>query len=229
MICSETYYQHELIGKTPDEIYEKIKHLKNEIKNLKRKMEHPDYVCTTRPSDVTKLWCKRLYLKRAKRALLDLGVAYTPTEVEIRAMKFDAEIDNISKVTLKVTYSPQQWCENTADISKDQLLFSMKNQSTPVPQLFDYDIPLTKSEFLHEFRALCVGDWRRTYNGKRYSVSFPENTVWRLKIEYKNGTEAYVCRGNNAFPYNFKDLASMFAVELPARVEEDEFEEVYYI
>ena len=229
MICSETYYQHELIGKTPDEVREKIEQLKMDIRHLKRKMEHPDYVCTTHPSDDTRLWSLRLYLKRAKRALRDLGGVYTPTEFEIRAMKFDADIESISRVTLKMTYSPQEWCENTVDISKDHLQFSMKNQLTPVPELFEFDMPLTKAEFLHDFTLLNIGEWRRTYNEKRYKVSFPGNTVWQLKIEYKNGNNPYKCRGNNAYPYNFKALASMFAIELPERIEEDEFEEVYYI
>jgi hypothetical protein len=168
-------------------------------------------------------------LKRAKRALEDLGVTYIPTDIEQRAMKFDADIECISKVTLKVTVSPQEWCENTIDISQDQLQFSMRNQSTPNSETFAYDTPLTKAEFLHEFRRLEIGGWRRSYNEKRYKAPAACNTVWQLKIEYNNGCKPYKCRGSNSYPYNFKTLASIFAVKLPEKIEEDEFEEVYYI
>ena len=102
MIDPETYYQHEIKGKTAEQILRKIAELKREIARLKRAMEHPNYVCGMCPSEKTQLRCTRMYLERAKRALEEVGSEYWPTAPERRVMDFDENIDNIDKITLEI-------------------------------------------------------------------------------------------------------------------------------
>ena len=65
MISPEAYYELYLKGKDEKQILSAIRGLKNEIGHLKNVMEHPEYASqiTVRPSEDTRLWCNRLYLR----------------------------------------------------------------------------------------------------------------------------------------------------------------------
>lgn len=82
MISPEGYYEEYLKGKDVEQIMTVIRRLKNEIGHLKNIMEHPNYgdQPVSSPSESTRLWCDRLYLKRAKEALKDAGGTYTPSQ-----------------------------------------------------------------------------------------------------------------------------------------------------
>lgn len=75
MISPEGYYEAYLKGKNVAQIMTAIRGLKNEIGHLKNIMEHPDYGDRPiiYPSESTRLWCTRLYLERAKEALVAAG------------------------------------------------------------------------------------------------------------------------------------------------------------
>lgn len=98
MICPETYYDMYLKGKTVPEIKTEIRILKREMARLINVMEHPNYQPTVCPSEDVRLSCSRDYLERAKQALNDLGVQYTPTKAENRAQVFEDNIPNIEKI-----------------------------------------------------------------------------------------------------------------------------------
>ena len=85
MICPETFYEYNLKGKTVDQIMTVIRSLKQQIGKLKNTMEHPDYVSMICPSESTQLWCTRLYLERAKEALVEAGGTYIPSQAELKA------------------------------------------------------------------------------------------------------------------------------------------------
>ena len=78
MISPEGYYEEYLKGKDAAQIMTAIRGLKKEMGRLKNTMGHPDYntkvvMC---PSEDTQLWCTRLYLDRAKEALVAAGGEY---------------------------------------------------------------------------------------------------------------------------------------------------------
>ena len=91
MISPEGYYEEYLKGKDAAQIMTAIRGLKKEMGRLKNTMEHPDYntkvvMC---PSEDTQLWCTRLYLERAKEALIAAGGEYAPSKNELKAETFE--------------------------------------------------------------------------------------------------------------------------------------------
>ena len=85
MISPDGYYEMNLKGKSEKEIRSVIRGLKNEIGHLKNTMEHPDYGSEplTHPTEDVRIWCTRMYLERAKQALLEMGAVYAPSQAEL--------------------------------------------------------------------------------------------------------------------------------------------------
>lgn len=104
MISPEGYYEEYLKGKTAAQIMTAIRGLKNEIGHLKNTMEHPDYgeQPIMHPSESTRLWCTRLYLERAKEALIAAGGTYIPSQAEQKAADFEENIPAISKLAFSI-------------------------------------------------------------------------------------------------------------------------------
>lgn len=220
MISAEGFYETELKGKDHEGILRVISRLKREIAALKRTMEHPDYGTEVimHPSESTRLWCTRLYLDRAKEALAEVGAPYEPTTAELRVMDFDANIGNISKITLNIGgyFSGNR----TYTVRLDEQLHSwVEDMFMPTPTNFDIpaDYPMTKEEFLGSFAELHVGEWRKYYRTERFGYVVLDGTQWELTIEYSNGRKAFTSGGSNSYPYNFQKLTELFGIE-----EEDE-------
>ena len=85
-----------------EEILKAIRSLKREITRLKNIAEHPEYVCEMHPSESVRISCSQDYLERAKLALKESGVEYQPTKSELKAIEFDANIPNISKIIFSI-------------------------------------------------------------------------------------------------------------------------------
>lgn len=100
MISPEGYYEDFLKGKNEKQLMTTIRGLKQEIGRLKSTMEDPSYgdESLMEPSESTRLWCTRLYLERAKEALMEIGGTYKPSQAELRSDSFDASIPAITKV-----------------------------------------------------------------------------------------------------------------------------------
>lgn len=226
MISPEGFYEIEIKGKDHQGILRVVRRLKREIAQLKRTMEHPDYGTEPiiRPSESMRLWCTRLYLERAKEALSEVGAPYEPTAVEQRVMDFDANIENISQITLGIGgfFSGHRTYTVRLD---EQLQFWVEDMFMPTPTNFDIpaDCPMTKGEFLDSFAELHVGEWRRYYDTERFGHVVLDGTQWELTIEYNNGCKEFTSGGSNAYPYNFKALTKLFGIEeAPEEPEEDE-------
>lgn len=71
---------------------------------LKNTMESLDYgsEAIIVPSESTRLWCTRLYLERAKQALVDVGGTYTPSKAEQKVELRDTSIPAIRKVIFSI-------------------------------------------------------------------------------------------------------------------------------
>ena len=72
MVDPEWYYEEYLKGKTADQIRSHIRSLQRKIRQLQKEVDNPDsggwMIC---PSPEVQLEIHRLYLQRAKEALLD--------------------------------------------------------------------------------------------------------------------------------------------------------------
>ncbi len=82
MISLETFYEMNLKGKTTEQIMTTIRGLKQEIGRLKNIVEHPEYECTIKPSERTRISCSQDYLERAKQTLAEVGGTYVPSAAE---------------------------------------------------------------------------------------------------------------------------------------------------
>ncbi len=216
MIDSETYYENEIKGKNAEEIKKVIASLKRKIRELKYTVEHPNYAPRMLPSEKTQISCYQEYLQRAKIALEELGEKYEPTESEKRAMDFDSNIQNISKIIFKIECFFIGWSEIVVEIN-DKVVINRKSTMISPNASFDaadgsYDVD--KEEIIEYLQLLHLGEWRKSYNTKRFGIHVLDGYSWKLRIEYNNGKRPFVSGGDNAFPYNFDRLAGMLEINL---------------
>lgn len=216
MISPEGFYESEIKGKSYDEILRVIRRLKREMAELKRTMEHPNYgsASVIRSSESSRLRCTRLYLERAKEALAEAGAPYELTTAELRVMDYDANIGNISKITLYIRGFLSGCCTYTVRLD-EQLHFGITDLRMPTPTNCNVpiDYPMTKDEFLDSLKELHIGEWRRYYDTERFGIEVLDGTQWELTIGYNNGRKTFSSGGSNAYPYNFKALAELLGIK----------------
>ena len=214
MIPPEAYYEHNLKGKTAEQILATIRGLKREIGRLKSIMENPDYLCMTRPSEDARLWCTRLYLERAKQALVDAGGTYIPSTTELKVEKFNANIPYISKVEFSIGGFFAGYETRTYTIDGDDIHLNVEHSLALKPSTAD-DVEIEemdKESFLNGFAELHIGEWRKDYNPNRWGYAVCDGTQWHLYIYYSNGSKAIKIHGDNAYPYNFDKLQELFGI-----------------
>ena len=223
MICPETFYEYKLKGKNAQQIMTVIRGLKKQIGRLKNIMEHPDYTATICPSESTQLWCTRMYLEKAKEALAEAGGTYTPSQFELKAMKFEKSIPNISKLVFSIGGYFQGNETRTINIENEELRLWVEHSLIPTPSNFviEKDYPMTKQEFLDGLFDLHIGEWRSNYNLKRFGYMVLDGTQWELEIHYNNGRKTVNIYGDNAYPYNFDKLQELFGID-PFNTEDEE-------
>lgn len=216
MISPEGFYESEIKGKSYDEILRVIKRLKREMAEHKRTIEHPDYGSESviRSSESSRLRCTRLYLERAKEALAEAGAPYEPTRAELRVMDFDANIGNISKITLSIRGFLSECSTYTVRL-EDQLHFGIADLRMPTLTNCNVPIddPMTKDEFLDSLKELHIGEWRRYYDTERFGIEVLDSTQWELTIAYNNGRKTFSSGGSNAYPHNFKALTELLGIK----------------
>ena len=227
MISPEGYYEEYLKGKTATQIMIAIRGLKNEIGHLKNVMEHPDYEPVLRPSESTQLWCLRLYLEKAKEALIEAGGAYIPSQAELKAKSFD---DNISAITKLIFTVGGFFCGfeiRTINVNAEDVNLTISNSFNreEVASVSEEIWSMTKEEFFDSLRDLHIGEWRKHYDTRRFGYDTLDGTHWELQIEFSNGSKPLVFSGSNAYPYNFdafRDLLGLSSDEEEYDIEEDE-------
>ena len=227
MISPEGYYEAYLKGKNAAQIMTAIRGLKNEIGHLKNIMEHPDYGDRPiiYPSESTRLWCTRLYLERAKEALVAAGGTYTPSQAELKAADFEENIPAISKLVFSIggyfggyetrTYTFDEYLH--LDVEHSLIL-------KPTNFNIEPDYPCSKDEFLEGLRELHIGEWRSKYDLRRFGCMVLDGTQWELEICFSNGHKPVKIYGDNAYPYNFDKFQELLGIEPDAEEEEDDDE-----
>lgn len=225
MIGPEGYYEEYLKGKNEKQIMTAIRGLKQEMGRLKNVMEHPDYgtEAVIMPSESTRLWCTRLYLDRAKRALVDAGGTYIPSKAEKKAELFDASVAAISKVTFGIGGFFDGYETRTITVDEKHIHFDVEHsfilKPSNLPDGLDY--PCEKAEFLDKIWELHLGEWRTSYTPERFGCSVLDGTQWELSIEFSDGQKPFKTGGSNAYPYNFDALQELFGID-PTEEQEDE-------
>lgn len=213
MISPEMFYEMELKGKSAEAIQAKIRGLKNKMGRLKSDIESQktSFEPVSQPSPATKLACYRLYLARAKQALIDAGGEYTLSQREESIQSFDESLPFIEQINF--TYGGYlQGCEQrTLSFSGDNLSLKMdhmRQESNEMEPIFK-EFPSAKMDFLDAFASLHIGEWKSEYNN--YGVL--DGSFWSLEIRFNNGHKTVRKTGSNAFPYNFNDFYELMRCE----------------
>ncbi len=213
MISPEMFYEMELKGKSAEAIQAKIRGLKNKMGRLKSDIESQktSFEPVSQPSPATKLACYRLYLARAKQALIDAGGEYTLSQREESIQSFDESLPFIEQINF--TYGGYlQGCEQrTLSFSGDNLSLKidhMRQESNEMEPIFK-EFPSAKMDFLDAFASLHIGEWKSEYNN--YGVL--DGSFWSLEIRFNNGHKTVRKTGSNAFPYNFYDFYELMRCE----------------
>lgn len=216
MISPEAYYDNELQGKTPEQIQRKIRSLRREISALKRTMENPDYAPTRCPSEDVRIFCDRLYLERAKKALADMGEECTPNAIEKRDATFNSSLDAIHQVELvicKHLHSTHVYVVRM----EDPVAYSHEDRSYIRPEeeeaLDEFDLT-PREDFIEYLADIHMGEWRKHYSPERYGYAVMDGVSWSLNIFYKDGRKPFHCEGDNAYPYNFDKFCELMGVNL---------------
>ena len=218
MISPEGYYEEYLKGKTAAQIMTTIRGLKNEIDRLKNIMEHPEYgnQPLVKPSEATRLWCDRLYLERAKEALTAAGGTYTLSRAERKAANFDKNIPAINKLVFTIGGFFGGYETRTFTFTDEQVCLAITERPF-IHEHNDLDggptYPRDKEEFLAGLRGLHIGEWRNSYDTRRFGYEVLDGTQWSLKICFANGHKPVIISGSNAYPYNFDQLEELLDKE----------------
>ena len=215
MISPETYYEENLKGKTATQILFAIRGLKQEISRLKNNIENPNYLCRMHPSEDVRLWCTRMYLERAKQALVEAGGTYVPSKAELKAEEFNANIPFISKVEFCIGGFFGGFETRTYTIEGDNIYMDDEHSLIFKPSdLGDVEIEeMDKDSFLKGLADLHIGEWRRNYDSSRWGDTVLDGTQWHLYIYYSNGRRPVKIEGSNDYPYNFDKLQKLLGID----------------
>ena len=157
--------------------------------------------------------CNREYLSVAKRALIEAGGMYKPTKSELKAMVFEENIPYISRVVLSVGGFTMGYDKRVAEIVDGQVhLFAEKFPISDGPEEIEHD--LTKQEFEDFLHSLHLGEWRRSYDLYRYGMAVMDGVQWELTLYFSNGHKVVTYHGDNAYPYNFREVLDWFDISL---------------
>ncbi len=208
MISPDNYYDEYLKGKTAEEIMTTIRGLKQKMGRLKNIMEQPDYVERMCPSESTQLWCTRLYLKRAKQALIEAGGVYNPSQAELKSAAFDANISDISRVVFTIGGFLGGYTSRSFVVNDDELQVFEKQLYSSDEWVLLPNYPLFRYELLEGIQKLHIGEWKSLY----YEPDVLDGTQWSLELYYSNGQKAVEISGSNRYPYNFEELLELLCM-----------------
>ncbi len=219
MICTETFYEMRLKGKSQEQIMTVIRGLKREMGHLKNVVEHPNYrikELVTHPNEAVRLHMTREYLERAKLALVEAGGSYKTSLAEQKAMDFDRNIPYINKIEFSIGgfFSGRRTRTYTIDgeevhMDFEDILF-LKPSDTADEKIEEID----KQELFEMIQDLHIGEWRKKYDTYRFHIAVMDGTQWELKIYFSNGHKPVRIYGDNAYPYNFNRLLELFEIEM---------------
>lgn len=212
MISPESYYEYELKGKSEDEIITEIRSLKRKISKLKKTLESPSFCPKVDPSEDVQLYWTKKYLEKAIQALNDIGCVYRPTKAELKAQDFDNNIENIKLIEFVI---------GSFDSYRPKRVYHFINDRVRCEEDYDgFSFEVEKQDFLAKLRDIHIGEWNKEYSTERYNIIILDGIQWELSICYDNSHKPITIYGDNAYPYNFKDLLWLLGIN-PSIIEDN--------
>lgn len=217
MISPECYYEEHLKGRSVKEIEDRIQELRDQIKRLVMTLEAPDYGhdLITFPSEDVQLHMSRLYLEKAKEALLEAGGSYLPSEEELKSEAFNDRLAFLNRIelTIKVfAVSHEKW---TVTFSEDGGKLSLIRY--PIYGIGDPEVEeggdVSKAYFLQSLADLRLGEWPSNYEPADHGHAVLDGISWDLELSFSDGGESVKYTGSNAYPYNFDKLKFLMGMD----------------
>lgn len=233
MNSPENYYM-QLKGKSIAEIQTAIRGLKMEIGRLKKVLETPFFDeerLGLHPTPSNQLYYHKLYLKKAKEALVEAGGVYTLSRMELKIQRFEESVPYISKIIFVIGGFFQGSTMTTITIQTTQIKIKKEHLQSRDGILADLvikkDFLEAKETFVETMKELSVGEWNRHYiaDGVHHShILHPrhlewnrhyiedgvcDGTQWELKVYFSNDHRVAKIDGSNAYPYNFNEFKEL--------------------
>ena len=200
MMSPESYYMG-LEGKTAEEILAEVNGLRGEISKLKAALRSQDFTePDIRPSRDVRLTMALDYLDMAKKALIEAGGEYTPTEDEQRALDFNARLDGLTVIKFSVSRHFLVTKTLSADFSRGKISAKIICETNP---LYGNDSrkkigEIERERLISKLKSIHMGDWDSAYN----RLGILDGEDWSVTLRFADGSEECF-HGGNAYPFSF--------------------------
>ena len=200
MISPENYYM-DLKGKTSEEILTELNVLRQEISELKAALRsydltEPDIM----PSRDVRLVVALDYFDMAKKALIEAGGEYIPTEDEQRALDFNARLDGLTALEFTVGRHFLVTKTLSADFSGGKTSAKIICETNP---LYGNESrkkigEIERERLISEHKSIHMGDWDSAYN----RLGILDGEDWSVTLRFVDGSDECF-HGRNAYPFSF--------------------------
>ncbi len=200
MMSPESYYMG-LEGKTADEILTELNGLRREISELKAALRSQDLTePDIMPSRNVRLSMALDYFDMAKKALIEAGGEYTPTEDEQRALDFNARLDKLTVLEFSVSRHFLITKTLSADFSGGKTFAKIVRVSNPLygDENRKKVGEIERERLISELRSIHMGDWDSAYN----LSGILDGEDWSVTLRFSGGSEECF-HGSNAWPFSF--------------------------
>ena len=200
MMSPESYYMG-LEGKTAEEILTELNGLRREISELKAALRSNDFtVPDIKPSRGVRLTMTLDYFDMAKKALLEAGGEYIPTEDELRALDFNARLDGLTAIKFSVSRHVLVTKTLSADFSGGKTSAKIICDTNP---LYGNEMrkkvgEIEREQLIAELKSIHMGDWDSAYN----QLGILDGEDWSVTLRFSGGSEECF-HGSNAYPFSF--------------------------
>ncbi len=216
MISPESYYMG-LEGKTAEEILTELNGLRREISELKAALRSNDFtVPDIKPSRGVRLSMALDYFDMAKKALLEAGGEYVPTEDEQRALAFNARLDKLTVIEFTVSRHFLITKTLSADFSGGKTSVKIISVTNP---LYGNERrkkvgEIERERLISELKSIHMGDWDSAYN----LPGIMDGEDWSVTLKFSDGSDECF-HGSNAYPFSFTRFCGVMGYD-----EDDEME-----
>lgn len=213
MMSPESYYMG-LKGKTAEEILAELNGLRQEIFELKAALRSNDFAePDIKPSKDVRLATALDYFDMAKRAFIEAGGEYIPTEDEKRALGFSALLDKLTVIKFSVSRRFLVTKTASADFSCGKTSAKIICETNP---LYGNEKrkkvgEIERERLISELRQIHMGDWDSAYD--RPGILDGED--WSVTLRFSDGSEECF-HGSNAWPFSFERFCDIMGLDADA-------------
>ena len=210
MMSPESYYMG-LEGKTAEEILTELNGLRREISELKAALRSNDFtVPDIKPSRGVRLSMALDYFDMAKKALIEAGGEYTPTEDERRALGFNTRLDGLTALEFTVSRHFLITKTLSADFSGGKTSAKIICETNP---LYGNEMrkkvgEIEREQLIAELKSIHMGDWDSAYN----QLGILDGEDWSVTLRFSGGSEECF-HGSNGYPFSFTQFCDIMGYE----------------